>query len=159
MFERKRSAEDFAEELQAHIELEAEELRREGLSEEEARRQARRKFGSVRREQERFYMQGRWVWLDKWLRDLKHAFRSLMESPGFTITAVVTLALGMGANTAVFSVMNAVLLRSLPVADADRVVYLRTIATAAWNGDDRVERDVFLSRLRCAAEPEWRNAA
>jgi len=126
MFERKRSAEDFAEELQAHIDLEAEELRREGLSEEEARRQARRKFGSVRREQERFYMQGRWVWLDKWLRDLKHAFRWLMESPGFTITAVVTLALGVGANTAVFSVMHAVLLRSLPVADANRLVYLWT---------------------------------
>jgi len=71
-------------------------------------------------------MRSRWVWLDKWLRDLKHGFRSLLDSPGFTITAILTLALGMGANTAVFSVMNAVLLRSLPVADADRVVYLRT---------------------------------
>jgi len=126
MFRRRRSADDFAEELQAHIELEAEELRREGLSDEEARRQARRKFGSVRREQERFYTQGRWIWLDKGLRDLKHAFRSLVGSPGFTITAVVTLALGVGANTAVFSVMHAVLLRTLPVKDADRLVYLWT---------------------------------
>ena len=126
MFRRKRTTQDFAEELQAHIELEAEALQREGLSEEEAHRQARLKFGSVRRQQERFYMRGRWVGLDKWLRDLKHGFRSLLASPGFTLTAVVTLALGIGANTAVFSVMNAVLLRSLPVADADRVVYLRT---------------------------------
>lgn len=126
MFNRKRSAEDFAEELQAHIELETEELRREGLSEEEAHRQARRKFGSVRRERERFYLQSRWVKVDKWLRDLKHAFRSLLASPGFTITAVLTLALGVGANTAVFSVMHAVLLRTLPVENADRLVYLWT---------------------------------
>lgn len=134
MFHRKRTAEDFAEELQAHIDLEFEELKREGLSDEEARRQARRKFGSVRREQERFYMQSRWVWLDKWLRDLKHAFRSLVESPGFTITAIFTLALGVGANNAVFSVMHAVLLRSLPVADPDRVVYLRTTSPPSGTG-------------------------
>ena len=126
MFRRKRSREDFAEEIQAHIEMEAEELRREGLNEEDARWKARQKFGSVRAAQERFYLQGRWLWLDKLLRDLKHGFRSLLDNPGFTITAILTLALGMGANTAVFSVMNAVLLQSLPVADADRIVYLRT---------------------------------
>ncbi len=137
MFERKRSAKDFAEEMQAHIEMEAEELKGEGMSEEEAKRQARRKFGSVRREQERFYMESRWVWLDRWARDLKHGLRSLVESPGFTLTAIVTLALGVGANTAVFSVMNAVLLKSLPVADPDRVVYLRT--TAPPNGTGTIE--------------------
>ena len=126
MFRRKRTAEDFTEEIQAHIELEAEQLRREGLSEADARWNARRKFGSVRAARERFYMHCRWIWVDKLLRDLRHGFRSLLESPGFTITAILTLALGMGANTAVFSVMNAVLLQSLPVADAGRVVYLRT---------------------------------
>ncbi len=126
MFRRKRTAEDFAEEIQAHVELEAEELRREGLSDEDARRNAKRKFGSVCAAQERFYLRGRWVWLDKLLRDLKHGLRSLLESPGFTITAILTLALGVGVNTAVFSVMNAVLLRSLPVTDADRRVYFRT---------------------------------
>jgi predicted permease len=126
MFRRKRSAKDFAEEIRAHVELEAEELEREGLSEEDAHRKARQKFGSMRAAEERFYLQGRWVGMDKLLRDLKHGLRSLLESPGFTVTAILTLALGMGANTAVFSVMNAVLLQSLPVADADRVVYLRT---------------------------------
>ena len=134
MFKQKRSAEDFSEELQAHIELEAEELRREGMSEEDARQQARRKFGSVRREQERFYMQGRWVWLDKCLRDLKHAFRSLLASPGFTVTVVVTLALGVGANTAVFSVMHAVLLRTLPVQDPNQLVYLWTTSPPHGTG-------------------------
>ena len=126
MFRRKRTTGDFDEEIQAHIDLEAEALRREGLSEVEARWQARKKFGNVRAAQERFYMQHRWEWLDRLLSDLKFGFRSMLDSPGFTITAVLTLALGMGANTAVFSVMNAVLLRSLPVPDADRVVYLRT---------------------------------
>jgi predicted permease len=122
----RRTTEDFAEEIQAHIELEAEQLRRDGLSEEDARWQARRKFGNVRAAQERFYLHNRWEWLDRLLRDLKFGFRSLIESPGFTITAILTLALGMGANTAVFSVMNSVMLRSLAVADADRVVYLKT---------------------------------
>jgi predicted permease len=126
MFWRKRSAEDFAEEIKAHLELEADDLRQEGLSEDEARWKARREFGNVRAAQERFYVKSRWVWLDKLLRDVRFGLRSMRQSPGFAVTAILTLALGMGANTAVFSVMNAVLLRSLPVADPQRVVYLHT---------------------------------
>jgi predicted permease len=126
MFGRKRSAEDFAEEIKMHLELEAEELRREGLSDDEARRKAQRDFGNVRAAQERFYLKDRWVGLDRLFRDVRFALRSLWQSPGFAVTAILTLGLGIGANTAVFSVMNAVLLRSLPVADPDRLVYLRT---------------------------------
>lgn len=126
MFRRGRSAEDFAEEIKAHLELEAEELEREGLSANEAQRRARVEFGSVRAAKERFYLKDRFEWLDKILRHLRFGLRSVRQSPGFAITAILTLALGMGANTAVFSVMNAVLLRSLPVMDPQRVVYLRT---------------------------------
>ncbi len=126
MFKRKRSAEDFAEEIKAHLALERDELRHEGLSEEDAQWKARREFGNVRAVQERFYIRGRWIGLDKLWRDLRFGLRSLRQSPGFAATAILTLALGVGANTAVFSVMNAVLLRSLPVADPNGLVYLRT---------------------------------
>lgn len=137
MFGRKRSTEDFAEEIKAHLALEADDLQREGLSEREAYWKARRQFGNVRAAQERFYLKDRWIWLDKLRRDFRHAFRSLLQSPGFAITAILTLALGVGANTAVFSVMNAVLLKSLPVANASRLVYLRT--SFAPNGTGTID--------------------
>jgi hypothetical protein len=129
MFRRKRSEEDFAAEIKAHLELEADEWKQEGMSEEQARTQARREFGNVAAAQERFHLKGRWQWLDKLRRDLRFALRGLRHSPGFAATAILTLALGIGANTAVFSVMNAVLLRSLPVSDPERVVSLLTSNT------------------------------
>jgi predicted permease len=126
MFKRKRTADDFAEEIRSHLDLEADELRADGLSSDQAVRRARVEFGSISGASERFYLRGRVQTLDIIVRDLRYALRSLAHSPGFALTAILTLALGIGANTAVFSVMNAVLLRSLPVADPTRLAYLRT---------------------------------
>jgi predicted permease len=130
MFWRRRSAEDFAEEIKAHLELEAEDLKREGLSEDEARWKARREFGNVRRVQEAFYVKGRFVWLDSLLQDLRLALRQLRRSPGFALTAVLTLALGIAANVIVFGVLQAMVLRSLDVPHADRVMTLGSTGLA-----------------------------
>ena len=124
MFKRKRSAEDFAEEIKAHLELEADELKGEGLSQEEARRKARVEFGNVQTAQERFYLRNRMVWLDDLVRDVKFTLRQLCKAPGFTITAVLTLALGIGANTAIFSLVNSLLLKPLPVPNPEQITTL-----------------------------------
>jgi len=125
MFWRKRTAEDFAEEIKAHLELEADDLKREGLSEHEARRKARCEFGNVRAAQEKFYLKGRFVWLDNLLQDLRFALRQMQRSPGFALTAVLILALGIAANVIVFGVLQTLALRSLDVPHAEQVMTLQ----------------------------------
>ena len=122
MFKRRRSAEDFSEEIKAHLELEADELKREGLNEGEARRKARVEFGSVPAAQERFYLKSRIVWLDNLVRDLKYTVRQLVKNPGFAATAILVLALGMGASVAIFAFVNAALLEPLPYANPARLM-------------------------------------
>ncbi|HZU25849.1 MAG TPA: ABC transporter permease [Bryobacteraceae bacterium] len=114
MFRRRRSADDFAEEIKSHIELQADDLQCEGLSEEEACRRARVEFGSAQVAQERFYLRSRIVWFDNLLHDVKFAIRQLIRNPGFTCVAIVTLALGIAANTTIFSWINSTLLDPIP---------------------------------------------
>lgn len=124
MFGRKRSKDDFAEEIKAHLELEADELKREGLTDEDARRLARIEFGNVRVAQERFYLKGRVVWLDYLLRDVSFAIRQLIKNPGFAATAILVLALGIGASVAIFAFVDAALIKPLPYADPQRLVHV-----------------------------------
>src|SRR5579862_8338800 len=114
MFRRRRSADDFAEEIKSHIELQADALESEGLSEEEAYRRARVEFGSAQAAQERFYLSSRIVWFDNLLHDIKFAIRQLIRNPSFTFVAIVTLALGIAANSTIFSWINATLLDPIP---------------------------------------------
>src|SRR5215470_10209405 len=114
MFRRRRSADDFAEEIKSHFELEADELQREGLSEKEAYRRARVEFGGAQAAQERFYLSSRIVWFDNLLHDIKFAIRQLIRNPGFASVAIVTLALGIAANSTIFSWINSTLLDPIP---------------------------------------------
>jgi predicted permease len=120
-----RSENDFAEEIQAHISSEMKRLvEEEGMSLHEARAQAQRSFGNMTATQERFYESRRVLWFDDFKRDIRYGLRTLRKSPGFAMTAILTVALGIGANTAIFSVVSAIVLRPLPYKDAERIVTL-----------------------------------
>jgi putative ABC transport system permease protein len=113
---------DIRREVSFHIAERTDELRAAGLSEEEAARQARARFGNPTLQAERTRDVDVARWLDTFVRDLRYAARSLARTPAFTLTVVLTLALAIGANTAVFSALDTVLLRPLPFPDADRLV-------------------------------------
>jgi macrolide transport system ATP-binding/permease protein len=122
MFRRKRSADDFAEEIKAHLELEAHELESEGVKREDARRKAKVEFGNAQTAQERFNLRGRIVWFDNLLHDLRFAVRQLVRRPGFGCVAFLVLALGIGTCVAIFAFVDAALLEPLPYANPDRIM-------------------------------------
>src|ERR1700693_6448560 len=133
---RKRGGDDLERELRSHLELEFAERREDGLPPDEARYAAQRAFGNMGLVKEEVRAMSPWILLDRLRQDLHYAFRTLGRNRGFTAVAILTLALGIGANTAIFSLLNAVELRRLPVRDPQQLVMLEWTASkkADWPG-------------------------
>ena len=132
----RRSQRDFEDEIHSHLQLEIDRLRAQGMSQQDAERAARRNFGNLGVVEDRFYHAQPFAGMQDAARDLRYAWRSLLRTPGFLITAVVSLALAIGAVAGMFNVVNTVMLEPLPFPEADRLVAIGGTAP----GSDLPER-------------------
>jgi putative ABC transport system permease protein len=135
---------ELAEELRYHIEQQTEQNIRLGMNPEEARYAARKAFGGMEQAKERSRDARGLRWLEEFWQDLRYGARMLWTNPGFTLTAMLTLALGIGANTVIFSIINAVWLRPLPYPDPDRLIVVRETKLPETD-DSQVSPAAFLA--------------
>src|SRR5258707_6621812 len=124
LFQGSKFQNDLEEEMQLHLELRQQKHLEAGLSPAASRSAAYRNFGSITSIKETSYKAWGWNWLESFLQDLRYGVRSMFRSPRLTLVALLSLVLGIGANTTIFSFLEPVMLRSLPVKDPAQVVLL-----------------------------------
>jgi putative ABC transport system permease protein len=144
---KKRSFEDFQQEIDSHLAIEADELRDHGLA-ADPDAAARRAFGNITATQERWYRNSHWMFFDNLRRDLRQALRQIEKRPGFCLVVVLTLALGIGANSAIFSVVQAVLLRPLHYKEPSRLAMV-------FSGDPA--RELHEGRVSLLNFTDWKS--
>jgi predicted permease len=130
LFRRSRLDRDLTDEIETHLAMQEAEFQQRGMDPQAARRAARRLFGGVAHTQESYRERRGVPWLETSAKDLRYALRGLARTPGFTAAAVLSLALGIGANTAIFSLFDTLMLRMLPVIHPEQLVTL--FRTGAW---------------------------
>jgi len=141
---------ELRQELESYIEMTTEEYIARGMGVNEARQAARRKLGNVTRIREEVYEMNTATFVETTMQQLRHSLRMLRRNPAFSLAAILTLAIGIGANTAVFSIVNTVLLKPLPYPDADRLISVQHTAPGAAglisvSGDLRLSASMFFT--------------
>jgi predicted permease len=149
---RERREEELDRELRSHLELETEEREDAGISREEAQHAAQRAFGNTTLVKEGTRAMWGWTLLEQLGQDLRYAVRTLLRSPAFTVVAVLCIALGIGANTAIFTLVDAALLRMLPVADPERLVVVQSLSPRGGGMGFSYPQFVYLREHASAVE-------
>ncbi len=142
LFRWAQADQELDEELRDHLERATEEYVAQGITQEEAHRRARLDLGGIEQTKEKCRDARRVNWIQEFVQDLRFGLRMLRKNPGFTAVAVLTLALGIGANTAIFSVVNGVLLKPLPFPESDRLV--EVMRGLKSGNDETVEASKFI---------------